>query len=194
LKRNRNPCFLTFIHISIIWERGNPLLKKIILAAAICGALGTCTIGASDISSAQEPAREGEVTVIKGKVIETVVPKKNHRKDKRTVEKQEVKTEDKTAAKEEKTLKPAAEKTAGKTEVKKAVPAKAAPAIEAAAAKRKRRNRKKRHRPSPGSRTSASKSTWPAGSLPCTREMWGSACTPLPRESRTLLPLRDGGR
>lgn len=111
------------------------MLKKIILAAAICGALGTCTIGASDISSAQEPAREGEVTVIKGKVIETVVPKKNHRKDKRTVEKQEVKTEDKTAAKEEKTLKPAAEKTAGKTEVKKAVPAKAAPAKEAAAAK-----------------------------------------------------------
>ena len=35
------------------------MLKKIILAAAICGALGTCTIGAFDISSAQEPAREG---------------------------------------------------------------------------------------------------------------------------------------
>lgn len=77
------------------------MLKKIMLAAAICAALGTCTIGAADIS-AQEPAREGEVTVIKGKVIETVIPKKAHKKEAKAAVKQETETEEKTAVKEEK--------------------------------------------------------------------------------------------
>lgn len=110
------------------------MLKKIMLAAAICAALGTCTIGAADIS-AQEPAREGEVTVIKGKVIETVIPKKAHKKEAKAAVKQETETEEKTAVKEEKPEKPAVEKAVEKTEVKKASPAKEVPAKETAAAK-----------------------------------------------------------
>ena len=104
------------------------------LAAAICAALGTCTIGAADIS-AQEPAREGEVTVIKGKVIETVIPKKAHKKEAKTAVKQETETEEKTAVKEEKQDKQAVEKAVEKTEVKKASPSKIAPAKETAAVK-----------------------------------------------------------
>ena len=110
------------------------MLKKIMLAAAICAALGTCTIGAADIS-AQEPAREGEVTVIKGKVIETVIPKKAHKKEAKAAVKQETETEEKTAVKEEKPEKQAVEKTVEKTEVKKASPSKTAPAKETAAVK-----------------------------------------------------------
>ena len=64
------------------------MLKKIVVAAAVCAALGTCTIGAADISS-MEPAENGGVTVIKGKVIETVLPKKNHKKDKKAELEQE---------------------------------------------------------------------------------------------------------
>ena len=110
------------------------MLKKIMLAAAICAALGTCTIGAADIS-AQEPAREGEVTVIKGKVIETVIPKKAHKKEAKAAVKQETETEEKTAVKEEKPEKQAVEKTVEKTEVKKASPSKTAPAKETAVVK-----------------------------------------------------------
>lgn len=108
------------------------MLKKIVVAAAVCAALGTCTIGAADISS-MEPVENGGVTVIKGKVIETVLPKKNHKKDKKAELEQEARSEEKVA-KEERTAKPAAEKTVEKKELKEAAASTAAPVKETAAA------------------------------------------------------------
>lgn len=108
------------------------MFKKIVVAAVVCAALGTCTIGAADISS-MEPAENGGVTVIRGKVIETVLPKKNHKKDKKAELEQEARSEEKVA-KEERTAKPAAEKTVEKKEQKETASSTAVPVKETAAA------------------------------------------------------------
>lgn len=80
------------------------MIKRIILAAALCAALGTC--GFTEVSAAEETNGNEEITVIKGKILRTETVKRadKHSKAQKTEKKEKaaVKKEQKALLSKEK--------------------------------------------------------------------------------------------
>lgn len=114
-------------------KKGIKSVKHIILAAALCAALGTC--GLAEVNAAEEVWNgHEEVTVIKGKILRTETVKKadHHKKIQKTEKKEKAEGEKGAPAKEAPVLsaKKEAKASAAETAVKEA---KQAPAVEKAA-------------------------------------------------------------
>lgn len=89
------------------------MIKRIILAAALCAALGTC--GFTEVSAAEETNGNEEITVIKGKILRTETVKRadKHSKDQKAEKKEKtaVKKEQKALLSKEKAKTAEPEKT-----------------------------------------------------------------------------------
>lgn len=114
-------------------KKGIKSVKHIILAAALCAALGTC--GLAEVNAAEEVWNgHEEVTVIKGKILRTETVKKadHHKKIQKTEKKEKAEGEKGAPPKEAPVL--SAKKEAKASAVETAVKeAKQAPAVEKAA-------------------------------------------------------------